>query len=173
MTTKTCSLILFLMLSLQAFAQDFSVSATAGYVHLNSVFKVDDEDYDLDFKNSGFFVGAQSEIDLTETIALQPELLIAISGDYKTLYFGTLGAFEVAENFSLLAGPAINYLLEEVATNYSKLGVFGVFGAKYNITKNISAQAKYGIQLNNFYTGSSDISSKVNYLLIGASYKFL
>jgi opacity protein-like surface antigen len=161
------------MLSANAFAQDFNLSATAGYLNLNSIFKVNGEKRDLDFKSSGFYLGAQTKIALAEKIDLQPELLLGINSEGNTMYLGALASYEITDEFSVLAGPSFNYLLEDVFSDYQKFGVFASLGASYDFTETIYAQAKYGFQLNDFYTGNGDVSSKINFLLIGIGYKIL
>ncbi|NJX15375.1 outer membrane beta-barrel protein [Tamlana crocina] len=173
MLRKTFSLFIIFLITASTQAQELNLAATAGYLNLNSIFKVDGEKWDLDFDSSGFYIGAQSEFEITDEINLKPELLVAINNEGNTLYLGFLGGYEITEEFSVLAGPSINYLLEEVVDNYSKLGVFITFGAEYSFTEKIYAQAKYGVQLNNFYTGTADLSSKINFLLFGVGYKFL
>ena len=93
--------------------------------------------------------------------------------DNNSLYLGALGKYNVSDEFSLLLGPAFNYLLEDIVDDYSKLGIFAVIGPSYDITDKFFAQAKYSFQLNNFYTGDSDITSRANFLLVGVGYKIL
>lgn len=155
------------------FAQDFNLSATAGYLNINSIFKVDGEKRDLDFKSSGFYIGAQTEINLAEKIDLQPEVVLGLNAEGDALYFGALGSYNVTDDFSVLFGPTLNVILEDVANGYQTLGIFVAFGADYDITENIYAQAKYNIQLNDYYNGTGGVSSKVNFLMVGVGYRFL
>lgn len=173
MTRKTLTICLIFLISASTYAQDFNLSATAGYLNLNSIFKVNGDKRDLDIKSSGFYFGAQTEINLAEKISLHPELVIGVIDEGNTLYLGALGSYNVAESFQILFGPSFNYLLEDVFSDYGKFGIFATLGGKYNISDKVSAQAKYGIQLNDFYKGSADVSSKVNYLLIGIVYRIL
>lgn len=171
---KTQTLIICLLFATTTtFAQDFKLSATAGYLNINSIFKVDDEKRDLDFKSSGFYFGLQTDINLTEKIDLQPEIVLGLNAEGDALYFGALGSYQATEEFSLLFGPTLNIILEDVANGYQTLGIFVAFGGNYNITENIYAQAKYNIQLNDYYNGNADVSSKVNFLMVGIGYRFL
>ncbi|WP_203256288.1 porin family protein [Hyunsoonleella ulvae] len=173
MKRHTLTVCLLFLVSATTFAQDFNLSATAGYLNINSIFKVDGEKRDLDFKSSGFYIGAQSEIELAEKVNLLPELLLAINSEGNVLYLGPIAAYEVTEAFSALFGPTFTYLLEDVARNYQKFGISLAVGGSYNFTEKIYAQAKYNIQVNDYYTGDSDISSKANYLLIGVGFRIL
>ncbi len=173
MTRKTLHLCIAILIVASAQAQEFNLAATAGYLNLNSIFKVDGEKRDLDFKSSGFYIGAQSKLGLADQISLQPELTVGINGEGNTLYLGVLGGYDITDEFSILAGPAFNYLLEDVANGYSKFGFFLSAGAAYSFTEKFYAQAKYAFQLNDFYTGSADLSSKINFLLVGVGYTFL
>lgn len=169
----TLLIIIALMANTATFSQDFNLSATAGYLNINSIFKVDGEKRDLDFKSNGFFVGAQSEFSITEKINVVPELALAINSEGNAIYLGALGSYQATEELSVLLGPTLNIILEDVANGYQTLGIFLGFGGSYTITDKIYAQAKYNIQLNDYFTGDSDISSKVNFLMVGIGYKIL
>lgn len=173
MRPHTLTIYLLLLVTANTFAQDFNLSATAGYLNINSIFKVDGQKRDLDFKSSGFYIGAQSEIELAEKVNLLPELLLAINSEGNVIYLGPIVGYEVTEDFSVLFGPTFNYLLEDVARNYQKIGISIAFGGSYNISEKIYAQAKYNIQVNDYYNGDSDISSKANYLLVGIGFRIL
>lgn len=56
MRRHTLTICLLFLVSATTFAQDFNLSATAGYLNINSIFKVDGEKRDLDFKSSGFYL---------------------------------------------------------------------------------------------------------------------
>ncbi|TBN03263.1 hypothetical protein EYD45_09635 [Hyunsoonleella flava] len=165
--------ICLVLLTTFTFAQDFNLSATAGYLNINSIFKVDSEKRDLDFKSNGFYFGAQSEINLADKIDLQPEIALALNAEGDAIYIGALGSYQATQEFSVLFGPTLNVILEDVANGYQTLGIFLGFGGSYDITEKIYAQAKYNVQLNDYYTGSADVSSKVNFLMIGIGYRFL
>lgn len=173
MRKHVLSFLVLLLVTSTSFAQNFNLSATAGYLNINSIFKVDGEKYDLDFKSSGFYFGAQTEISLSEKINLQPELLLGLNSEGDVLYLGPIAGYKITEEFSVLFGPSFTYLLEDVANGYQELGISATIGGSFNITDKIYAQAKYNIQLNDYYNGSADVSSKANYLLVGAGYRFL
>ncbi len=174
MNLKNVFFTLLIVMSVNATGQNFNLSGTAGYVNLDINFKVDGQKEDQGyFKKGGFFVGVQSEFDINDTFKLQPELLYASNDSGDTLYLNALGKYEVVENLSVLFGPAFNYALEKVYRTYRKFGIFGTLGASYNITPKLWTQAKYNLQLNNFYKGSADVSSKINVLLLGIGYKFM
>lgn len=154
-------------------AQDFNLSAVGGYLNLDFTFKVDGEEFDFDNASSGFYIGLQSEFELTEKIDLVPELVLGIVDDQNALYFGALGRYNITEDFSVLAGPSVNYVLEDLADNFQKLGITAAIGVNYNITEDLFAQAKYNFQLNNYYNGDNDITSRVNFLLFGVGYRIL
>lgn len=173
MKRQVLTFYVLLFVTATTFAQDFNLSATAGYLNINNIFKVDGEKRDLDFESSGFYIGAQSEIELAEKINLLPELLFAFNSEGNVLFLGPIAGYEATEDFSVLFGPTFTYLLEDVARNYQKFGISLAFGGSYNITEKIYAQAKYNIQLNDYYTGDSDLSSKANYLLVGVGIRIL
>ncbi|PQV51736.1 hypothetical protein CLV33_101665 [Jejuia pallidilutea] len=173
MKRHTFTFCILLLISTTTFAQDFNLSAIAGYLNINSIFKVDGEKRDLDFKSSGFYFGAQSEISLAEKIDLHPEIALALNAEGDALYFGAFGSYQATEDFSVLLGPTLNVILEDVANGYQTLGIFLGFGGDYDITKKIYAQAKYNVQLNDYYNGTGGVSSKVNFLMVGIGFRVL
>lgn len=173
---RTCKLFVLLFaiaFSINLSAQDFNLSAVTGYLNLDVNFKVDGEEINLDNPSSGFYIGAQTEFELTEKIDLQPELVLGIVEDSNALYLGVLGKYSISDDFSALFGPSFNYVLEDFADNYQNFGIALTVGVGYDISEDFFAQAKYSFQINNYYNGDADITSKANFLLFGIGYKIL
>ena len=108
---------------------------------------------------TGFFVGGFVQIGISESFAVQPEVLYVSIKDANMLNVPILGKYSFG-SFSVLAGPELNYLLDAEEDEF-KLNV-GV-GASYDFTENFDAQARYSI-------GMGDVS--VSGLFIGVGYKF-
>ena len=159
--------------SMSVFAQDFNLSAVGGYLNLDVNFKVDGDEVDFDNASSGFYVGFQTEIDLSEKIDLQPELVLGFVEDNNALYLGLLGKYNINDDFSVLFGPSLNYVLEDLADDYQNFGIAATIGVGYDISEDFFAQAKYSFQINNYYNGDSDITSRANFLLLGIGYRIL
>ncbi len=109
---------------------------------------------------TGFFVGAFAEIGVNETFAIQPEVLYVGIKDFNMINVPVLGKFTFAEDFSAMAGPSINYLLDAEEDEF-KVNVDVAVG--YAITEDIDASARYSI-------GFGDV--KISGLFIGVGYKF-
>jgi len=166
-----CLLALFTTFSISG--QDFNLSALSGYLNIDTTFEFEGESFDFDTASSGFYFGLQSEFNLAEKIDLQPEIVLGIIKDRNALYLSLLGKYNVTENFGLLLGPSFNYVLEDFVDDYQNFGITANIGASYDISDTFFAQAKYSIQLNNYYNGDNDIISRANFLLIGIGYKIL
>ena len=162
------------ILSLNLSGQDFKLSVVGGFLNLDVNSKVDGEEFDLnDISSTGFYIGAQTEISLTEKIDLQPELVLGIVEDSNALYLGVLGKYNFSEKFSLLFGPSFNYVLEEFAEDYQNFGIAVAVGVGYDISDKFFAQAKFNFQINNYYNGNSNITSRANFFLLGVGYRVL
>ncbi|WP_396178188.1 hypothetical protein [Flavobacterium sp.] len=61
---------------------------------------------------TGFFVGGFASIGITESFAVQPEVLYVAIKDFNMLTVPVLGKYAVAEKIHLMAGPSFNYLLD-------------------------------------------------------------
>lgn len=109
---------------------------------------------------TGFFVGGFASIGISETFAVQPEVLYVGIKDFNMLAVPVLGKYTVAENINIMAGPSFNYLLDAEEDEF-KLNVD--FGGSYDITENLDVAARYSL-------GFGDV--KVSGVLIGVGYAF-
>jgi hypothetical protein len=109
---------------------------------------------------TGFFVGGFASIGITESFAVQPEVLYVAIKDFNMLTVPVLGKYAVAEKIHLMAGPSFNYLLDAEEDEF-KLNVD--FGGSYDITENLDAAARYSL-------GFGDV--KISGIFIGLGYSF-
>jgi len=152
-------------------AQGTDFGATAGFISGNEKFKSGGES--LSASESGFYVGIIAEIDVTEEFKIQPELLYAKVGEISFLQLPIIAKYYVSEKFNLLAGPQITYTLEnEVGDDVTKLNLGLGLGLGYDFTEKLFVQSRYAFQLNDYYTGNEDLSSKIGFLNIGLGYRF-
>ena len=109
---------------------------------------------------TGFFLGGFANLGISDKFSVQPELLYVAVSDSNFLSLPILAKYNVADKFGLLAGPSLNDFsdLEE-----DKLKFNVDFGASYDITEEIEANAKYSL-------GFGDVA--VSGIFIGAGYKF-
>lgn len=109
---------------------------------------------------TGFFVGGFASIGITESFAVQPELLYLSIKDANTILVPVLGKYTVAEKINLLAGPSFNYSLDADDDEF-KVNVD--FGGSYDVTENIDVAARYSL-------GFGDV--KMSGILVGVGYSF-
>lgn len=108
---------------------------------------------------TGFFAGGFIELGITESFAVQPEVLYVAISDSNMLSVPVLAKYSFG-SFNLLAGPGLNYLLDAEEDEF-KVNID--LGASYDITENFDAEARYSI-------GMGDVS--VSGLFVGVGYKF-
>ncbi len=143
---------------------------TAGYLNANS--KIESEGLSGSAGESGFFFGLIGEFEVSDKVSIQPELLYANVDDLSFLQIPVMAKVYVSEEFSLQAGPQITYTLEEVADDFTKVNLGLGIGFAYDFTNQFFVESRYTFQLNNYYTGSADIESRIGWLNIGVGYKF-
>ena len=121
---------------------------------------------------SGILIGIYfTDIVLGDKFELQPEIDFLIVKDLNEIQAPILVKYNVAEDFSLLTGPNLGFLLD--APNGLKSFNFGVdFGAAYNIDEKFSLNARYNLGLANLLENAGSNSLKLNGLQIGLGYKF-
>jgi len=134
----------------------FGVKAGADFASM----KVKTPAGDLTGSETGFFVGAFVDLGISEKFSIQPEVLYVAITDSNFLSAPILAKYGIAESFSLVAGPSLNYFMDAEEDEF-KVNVD--FGAIYDITENLDVNAKYSL-------GTGDIS--VSGVFVGVGYKF-
>ncbi len=155
-------------------AQDTTFGATAGLTILSP--DVDGLDADSE---TGFHIGAFAEFGLSDSFSVQPELTYAMAGDISMIALNALAKYHITEEFNIHAGPQIGFAggddidaLDDAIEDFTKLNLQLAVGVGYDITEEIFAQARYGFQLNDHFTGDGDGSIKINTLTFGVGYRF-
>ncbi|MFP4846315.1 outer membrane beta-barrel protein [Winogradskyella sp. PE311] len=113
---------------------------------------------------SGFYLGLGYQFELSEEFDIEPAILYSSVSDLNSLYIPVMVKYGISEDFSLMAGPQVNYLLEDV-----EQGEFGIdlgAGLSYNISEDFYAEARYAFQV------SRDIEADINTLTVGVGYRF-
>lgn len=176
MKTITTTLLLLLMVwGSTASAQESSVGIKGG-LNLSTISTDKGSDKNL---KPGFHIGVFNKFPLSESIALQPELLFSTKGlkmnydeslfvdgetRFNTYYIDlpVYLVFNLSEAFQIQAGPYLSYLLSaNVNTDAEVLGFFDINTDKELDRKNFNA-FDYGV--------SAGISFNLNPLVIGANY---
>ena len=139
----------------------FGVRAGADFATVKTtwVHPVTGDETTVSGSETGFFAGGFVEIGMSESFAIQPEVLYVGISDFNMINVPVLVKYSFGD-FSALAGPGLNYLLDAEEDQF-KVNV--EVGASYDFTENIDAQARYSI-------GMGDVS--MSGLFIGVGYKF-
>ncbi|MEP5255800.1 MAG: porin family protein [Winogradskyella arenosi] len=183
---KLCMLAILATLGFtqQIKAQDITFGAKAG---LNSAsFTGGDADRN---RLLGFHVGIISEIRLSESFSLQPELLYSTQGsevqdvvkikvDY--LAIPVMAKYYLAEGFSIEVGPQFSFLVNDKGeyinsdlpdedTNAANIDIGANAGIGYNLGANLFVQARYNFGISTV-AENPDIKNSVFQVALG--YKF-
>lgn len=127
---------------------------------------------------TGFNIAAFTEFELSEQFDIQPELTYTISGDVSIFGINGIAKYNILEEFNIQAGPQIGFVggdygdALDALDNATKLNFQMALGAGYKINEDLMVQARYGFQLNNHYTGGSDLSYKVSGFVASVGYTF-
>ena len=113
--------------------------------------------------DTGFYLGAGYQFELTETIDLEPALLFSSVDDLNSIYVPIMFKYGVTDQMSLLGGPQINYVtdFEDAA-----FGLDLAFGLTYDVSDQFYVEARYGFEI------AREIDSKLNTASIGLGYRF-
>ncbi|MDO5980443.1 outer membrane beta-barrel protein [Flavivirga spongiicola] len=120
---------------------------------------------------SGFLIGIYfTGIELGEKFELQPEVDFLVVKDLNEIQAPVLVKYNVAEEFSVLAGPNLGFLVD--APTGIKSFNFGLdFGAAYDIAEKININARYGLGLADLSENAGG-SLKLSGFQIGVGYQF-
>ena len=169
------SLIVLLIFSGKAFAQESQIGVKGG-VNLSTLSIDDNNDKNL---KAGFHAGVFTKIALTESFAIQPELLYSMKGvkynfEDNVLADGNANfnlnylelpvklVFNLSEDFEIQFGPYVSYLLNaNVDTDAKVLGFWNVSGKEELDRENYNA-IDYGL--------SVGLGFDFNPLIIGFNY---
>ncbi|EAR01941.1 porin family protein [Maribacter sp. HTCC2170] len=147
----------------------FSVSAQEGFfgkVGLSNVTaKVDILGASVSDSEMGFLAGVGYNFVVDDTFEVEPSVLFSVVSDLNSLYIPIMAKYKVAEEFSIQAGPQINYLLEDMTQG--EFGLDLAFGVGYNFSDQFFADARYALEVSRDIEGFS-----LNSLQIGVGYRF-
>ncbi|ARV05489.1 hypothetical protein BTO04_01725 [Polaribacter sp. SA4-10] len=155
-------------------AQDAKFGAIAGYHNLSQKLSAEGASVSMDI--NGFYIGVSGEFKLSETLNLQTELQYASASQddesIDLIVFPILAKYYVSEEFSLQAGPQLDFIVSDSeGANVFGLGL--AVGAGYDISKNFYISSRYAFGLTNrIEDAPSDYSLKTNTFQVGLGYKF-
>ncbi|MBT8315170.1 MAG: PorT family protein [Maribacter sp.] len=143
--------------------------------------------------STGFYIGGLVDIGVIGDFHIQPELLYGSAEDLSFFYLPVMAKYYVADQFHLQAGPqltfssniddikrAIRDTEELLGTNGNVddvLDTFGIdisLGAGFDITDNLTLQARYSFGLTDIYSGpvGGVLDIKNDTFQVGIAYMF-
>lgn len=137
----------------------FGVRAGVDFATAKAKYEVMGTTVEAKSSETGFFAGAFAEIGISESFAIQPEVLYVSIKDFSAISVPILGKYSFGD-FSVMAGPDLNYLLDAEEDEF-KVNVD--FGASYDINESLDVQARYSM-------GMGDVS--LSGIFVGVGYKF-
>ncbi len=172
---KKLFLAAFAVFAFASVSAQTTFGATAGLTILSPDVEGADED-----SETGFHIGVFTELGLSDDFSIQPELTYAMAGDVSMIALNAIAKYHVSEEFNIQLGPQIGFaggddiddIEEFLGDDFTKLNIQLAVGVGYDITEDIFAQARYGFQLNDHFTGDGDFGIKINTITVGVGYKF-
>ncbi|MFS4493989.1 outer membrane beta-barrel protein [Maribacter sp. 2308TA10-17] len=133
----------------------------------------------------GFYVGAIGDFAISEKFHVQPELTYASAGDLGYVQIPIMAKYYVIDKLNVQVGPQFSISttaskikdildLVDAGDAVNSLGVDIGFGAGYDITDNLSAQARFSGELTNRYSGPGSGIGKLRAtnFVVGVAYFF-
>src|SRR5690554_2124613 len=113
---------------------------------------------------TGFHIGGFADIGLSDQFSIQPELTYTISGDVSVFGINAIAKYYATDELNIQLGPQVGIVGGDFADamdfflgdDWNNLNLQLAVGLGYDFTENFFAQARYGFQLNNHYTGDAD-----------------
>ena len=120
---------------------------------------------------TGVYIGGFAEAEISEKFHLQPEILYVSLKDFNQVQVLINAKYEIFDNIKIFSGPNLGFFTSANKNDAVNVGLD--FGVSYNLTENLSIDAKYNLGLTNFLKLSDDnSSSKLNGLYVGLGYRF-
>ena len=117
---------------------------------------------------TGFYIGGFADAEISEKFHLQPEVLYVSIIDLNQVQVLINAKYEIFDNIKIFAGPNLGFF-----TSSDQVNIGLDFGVSYDVTENISIDAKYNLGLTNFLKFIDDnSSSRLSGLYVGLGYRF-
>ncbi|WP_242084705.1 porin family protein [Aestuariivivens sediminis] len=134
--------------------------------------RLEAEGENISTSETGFYLGALVEIQLSDNFDLQPELLYVSVEDLDFISIPLMVKYGITEEFKLIVGPSFGFILDaEEGEKSFNFGLEG--GASYDIVDNFFIEARYSLGLANLLEDApSGYSIKLHGFFAGIGYKF-
>ena len=170
------------LLALTVSAQEISYGVLGGFNSTSVKISGLGSGFNSTSSETGFAIGGFADIELSDKISLQPEVMYVAVKDFNTVGLNVIGKYNVTEEINVQLGPQLGFNSGDVVDAYdvltdgdfSKIDLAVAFGAGYDINENIFVQARYALGLNNHFTGSDigDAKFTVSSFGLSVGYRF-
>ena len=122
---------------------------------------------------TGFYFGlALSDVSLSETLELLPEVRFVTVKDFSQIQVPVVLKHHIVTNLSAVAGPNFSFLLDP-SQNTKAFNFSLNFGLSYNLSDKFSMEGRYDWgQTNLLKNGNSNNYIKMNNIQFGIAYNF-
>ena len=136
---------------------------------------------DTQDSNIGFHIGAFTQFELSEHFYAQPELTFTFASDVSIVALNAILEYELSRGLGLQFGPQFGLISgDEIDTaealfgdNVDTLNIQLALGLSYDINDSLFIQSRYGLQINDHYSGDVDEASfTLSSLTLGLGYAF-
>lgn len=129
---------------------------------------------------SGFFIGASLDFELSESSSIATKILYASYSDVGFLHVPLFFNYYVNDLFYFGAGPQMTFVLDDPFNLNKELGLDIGVGLGYNFSEKVYLEARYAFALTNRIhkdvdfdeEAISDPDLKYNGFMIGLGYRF-
>ncbi|MDD7886990.1 porin family protein [Flavivirga sp. 57AJ16] len=156
-------------------AQEIQFGAKTG-VSFASL-KVKNQTFSITNSETGFYIGGFAGIRVFEAFTFQPELIYVAVEGLNQINMPLMVNYEVSEDFKVLAGPSLGFLLD-VNDGFESFNYGIEIGAAYDIyisrsIEGLYAEARYNFGLANLLENApSGVTRKLSGLFVGLGYRF-
>lgn len=134
--------------------------------------KADFDGISISENETGFYIGAFTKFEVTESFKIRPEANFISVKDLDQIQIPVLAEIGISNKFHIMAGPSFGFLLDsEEGIKSFNLGLD--FGVSYDITNQFFLEARYGLGLSNLAEDNEfDVKVKLHGLFFGLGYMF-
>jgi hypothetical protein len=151
-------------------AQKIRIGVTGGVVNAGGRVELDDQT--VKNNRQGVYAGLVFDIGITSRINIETEIDYLISGNTNFIQIPLFVKFYMGDtDFYFQAGPQYTLTLDETSEDLGKSNIGLGFGAGFDINDHVNLNLRFAPQLNDYFEGDDDISTKINFLSIGVAYK--
>lgn len=163
----TLTIVLLLTLSINAQKSKTRFGVATGFLLTDTTAEILNTNfYDTSL---GYYAGISLNFPLSKNLEIIHQI-----NYYSTniLMVPILAKISLPKKFGLIVGPQFSFELQKTPDDFNYVNYGVQFGTSYDFDKNFALQWGYYMQINNFYKGDLDLSSRSNYFNFSYIFKF-